>query len=126
MCENMYIISSIMVLYGGPGKERLDYRSKFIRVEDEIFVTKPGDMDTTHIELAVKDGIESRIDDLRNQNPVEVDAGTMNVSPSKKRISVGVDSMSLDLPVEKASKKARKRSVEVLLEQSKGYSVGSF
>lgn len=35
--------------YSGPSKEHSEYRSKFVRVVDKVFVTDPNDLKTAHV-----------------------------------------------------------------------------
>lgn len=91
-----------MVQYQGPNKEFPSYNSKFIRAGSDIFVTEPGNTETSHINLAGQDGIIKRVAELIITNPVDVDAGFITVTNEgfgAPRVSIGVDSMGLGIPV---------------------------
>lgn len=54
----------------------------FIRVEDRIYVTRINDA-SNHAELALQDGLVEEIEELRNQRPDALDAGSLKIRKQK-------------------------------------------
>lgn len=73
------------------------FESKFVRVRNDLFITDYNDTDTLHINLARKHKLLDKIEDLKSQNPSEIDGGIIFVDG--KRIQIGSSSTSLELPL---------------------------
>ena len=87
------------------------YISKFVVVEGKVHVTKPGDVKTTHHQLAENDNILARVKELRQIRSPEVDGGLINFRGELRVISLFSTSESLDIP---SNPGARARSAGVI------------
>lgn len=89
-----------MALYLGPNNGVKYYVCKFVRVGEDIFVTEPNDLDTTHSELAEAGGVRETILKFMYIDQDKFDAGQMAFrnTPGRGRIRVGMYSMGFDLP----------------------------
>lgn len=102
------------------------YQVKFIRVEDELFVSDPG-QSILHDVLAKQDGITDRIAQLCEVDESLLDAGSILVNDfRKKTISVSGRSVNLGLPDLRdrvAANKARQQTVVIFQAQTPDYEV---
>lgn len=94
------------------------FQAKFIRVGNEIYFIGPSDEVSFHIELAKKEKILERIEDLRDDKPEMLDGGMLYING--RVIRIGGVSTTLSLPI---NDKGRKNTVAVLRKQIPSFSV---
>lgn len=97
------------------------YRGKFVRVEDQIFVTENGDYKTPHLRLAEQHEILDSILHLKIATPNEVDGGFLQILGES--ILASNNSDTLRIPVRDVASQARVRTVEEIARLSPGYRV---
>jgi|SRR3989344_3679413 len=107
------MILSTRVLSG-----RDEFQSKFVRTGNEVYFIGPNDEVSFHIELAKKEKILERIDDLKIQSPELLDGGMLYING--RVIRIGGVSTTLLLPI---NDKGRKNTVSVLKKQFPSFSV---
>lgn len=95
-----------------------EFQAKFIRVGNEVYFIGPHDEVSFHIELAKKEKILERIDELKVQNPELLDGGMLYING--RVIRIGGVSTTLSLPI---NEKGRKNTIAVLKKQFPSYSV---
>lgn len=95
-----------------------NFQTKFLRVGNEIFIIGPDEKLSFHIELAKKEKIYARIEDLRTQNPDMLDGGKIYISGRVVRI--GDVSTTLSLPL---TEKGRKETIQVLKRKYPSFSI---
>jgi hypothetical protein len=91
------------------------------RIGEEIY-DDGGDQDSIHFSLALKDGKVDEIENMKELNPVEVDAGLYKVDPKNRSLTLFYYSSTLGISIEDS---ARQRSVEVFQAQTPEYTVVS-
>lgn len=96
-------------------KEVPYWAAKFIRIEQRIVTTEPTNLLTNHDVLAAVEGITQLIERLRNENPVEVDAGRFSIGRAGALFCDR--SGTLHLPVLSHAKEARLRTTQIFTEQ---------
>ena len=94
------------------------FQVKFIRVANEVYITKPDDLTTLHIQLAEEHKVLDRIYDWKSGNQNEIDGGEMFVSG--KVIRIGSHSTSLGLPL---TQKARDITVQRMKRKNPSFSI---
>ncbi len=107
--------------YTGPAKERGSYAARFIRVVDRLFTSDPDDTITTHKNLALKDGVSDEVQLLKNNNPMEVDAGIYSVTNNE--IIVEGKSLSLGIPQEIVDDQTRSKTLALFKSLSPDYTI---
>lgn len=86
-----------------------NFQCKFIRVGNEVHISEPGDIDTLHIQLAKKDKILERVENLKRETADEVDGGILFIQGHV--IQVGSSSATLSVPL---TDRARKITLQKL------------
>lgn len=110
--------------YKGPetGLNRsVDPSVSWYRIGNKIF-DDGGDQKIKHNNLADNDGNLGNVQQMKQENRTEVDAGLYKVDSKTRELILFYYSDTLDLPVDEG---ARARSVEVFQQQSSGYTVAS-
>lgn len=85
--------------------------SWFVRAGNRICVTTAGDTSISHTELAQQDGIADQVEALRRQDPVQLDAGVVQVKHGVPEIEG--ESGNIKLPVPSVAREARARTAIV-------------
>ncbi len=115
-----------MTRYSGPesfGGAR--YRGKFLRARDTIIfgpnlAEDPSKIEVKHIDIALEDGLLSEIDDLRNFELDDVDAGFLSFSPDNKLIDAYGNSYGFKIP---RTLEARVRARSLLRKLTPGHKI---
>lgn len=98
--------------YTGSSKESPSFYTRFIRVEEEMFIPDPPDVNTDHLGLARQDELLEKIGRLRFETPEAIDAGFINLvnADNAQEITIIGYSLSLDIPVMHVGEIARERT----------------
>lgn len=99
-------------------KTHTNFEAKFLRVGNEVYLTEPNDLKTLHVELAVKEKVDERIEFFKTQTPDMVDGGLVFVTG--RSIQIGSASSSLSIPI---TVKARKETVKKIKDMYPEFSV---
>lgn len=94
------------------------FQSNFIRIGNDVYITDPDDLSTTHKELAIKHAILERVEFLKSNNPTEVDGGMLFMNGTILRL--GAEAVTLDVPL---TKQSRTTTVEKLKKRIPKYSI---
>lgn len=97
--------------------------SKFVRVEEMLYVTGVNDLTTSHAKLAETDKILEEIEKAKIDKPDSVDAGIFYESSQRRLIQVSNFSETLHLPVPLVEDEARQKTIETFQKKNKGFIV---
>jgi hypothetical protein len=107
----------------GPRDNTTPYANRFVRVDDAVHVPEKaevaGGLMTPHAVLAENDGIA---DKLGGEGDT-VDAGTIEVNPTRKEVVLSGESFTLNIPKTDQQDIARARTAQVVTQIFPGYKV---
>lgn len=114
-----------MSIFFGASKETPSCRTRYIRVESNLFIPAPPTIEISHRELAIQDKVMERIGRLRFESPESLDAGFINIlnTPKVREIVLAAHSSGLDLPVFSVAKEAREITRSLVEKLSLGFTV---
>ena len=103
-----------------------NFRSKFLRVRSNFYMTPPNITDISHIDLAKQDGIYEEIMKLKEEDPVQVDGGYVNVeyTVTVNNIDFTGTSNGFEIPAEGVVYATRVTTQREAQEQNPDFEIG--
>lgn len=93
----------------------IDYRSKFIRLGERVYVTDPNETTTLHSELAQRDGIMDEINELVKTDAKSLDFGFLSAKGFGRGKEIVISGSTISIEVSRSTREeAREITGEII------------